>query len=503
VRTTLANKFVFLISVIAALGFLNGVTALVFTWSVAKSFRSAVIEDLSSIEAAEELEDALLTHRGELATYILGEQNPAHLKQFCEAEARFGAWLPRAWDTVNTTEESRVLVDLEKAYAEYDAKGKKALLQCSQGRRNEAAATVIHEVWPAYDEVHKSCKEFADVNNAFAEAYLKRSERYVHFAVWGVVGGSLGTAGLASVLFWLVVRRVLIPLRRIVADARAVVGRPPGVATEAADDELRSIGIYFRALMADVAATHTTLVESRSRLSSAEKLASLGKLAASVAHEMRNPLSSMKMWLYSIRKSAGAEPSLDRKYQILSDEITRLENIVRNILEFSRRFVLKLEPQSIRRVIDNTLEILRLELEAKNIRVVQCQTTGLPPVMADVDQLTQVFINLLGNAAEAMPEGGQVSISGTAETDSGGSAAVAVRVQDTGHGIPDDVRSRLFEPFFTTKEQGTGLGLCIAANIMARHGGQLVLESSTAGGSTFVVWVPIATEKRDEQDSGR
>jgi signal transduction histidine kinase len=123
--------------------------------------------------------------------------------------------------------------------------------------------------------------------------------------------------------------------------------------------------------------------------------------------------------------------------------------------------------------------------------------------MADSEQLKQVFVNLLDNAAEAMPGGGEITIWSVAETDANRSASVVVRIQDSGHGIPDDVRSRLFEPFFTTKEQGTGLGLCIAANIMAEHRGQLVLEPPTAGGSTFAVRLPIAAEKTDEQNSRR
>jgi len=255
--------------------------------------------------------------------------------------------------------------------------------------------------------------------------------------------------------------------------------------------------------MASVAETRTMLVESRNRMLNAEKLACVGKLAASVAHEMRNPLSSMKMWLYSIRKTAGVEPTLDRKYQILSDEIARLESIVRNILEFSRPPVLKLQSRSIVQVIDKTLEIQRPWLETKKIHVVQHHAAGLPHVMADSEQLRQVFVNLLDNAAEAMPDGGEISISSIVEMDADSPANIVVRVQDAGHGIPDDVRSRLFEPFFTTKEQGTGLGLCIAANIVAEHGGQLAVESTTASGTTFTIRVPIAAGKRDEQDSRR
>lgn len=502
-RLTLATKFVFISVGIAVLGLIDGLMALVFTWSVADSLRTAVSDNLPSIKAAEELEIALLNQRGMVSAYILAEGDRSWLERLGKAEAEYNRWLSRTRASAHTSEETDILDRLDTVFGDYDAKRDLAVLQFDRGQRNEAIATVLHEVWPAYDKAHQLCEKFIAANEGYVGESMRRAEQHVAFAMWGVVAGSLGTAGLAALLVWMVVRGVLIPLRRMAADARAVVGHAPGTTVKASDDELRSIGVYFRALMASVAESRATLAESRNRLVNAEKLASVGKLAASVAHEMRNPLSSMKMWLYSIRKTAGAEPSLDRKYQILADEITRLESIVRNILEFSRPPVLKLRPRSIVQVIDRTLEILHPWLETKKTRVVRHHAAGQPLVVADSEQLKQVFVNLLDNAAEAMPQGGEVSISSNVETDGRGLASVVVRVHDTGHGIPDDVRSRLFEPFFTTKEQGTGLGLCIAANIMAEHGGQLVLESSTPSGSTFAVRLPIAAEKTDEQDSRR
>ena len=114
--------------------------------------------------------------------------------------------------------------------------------------------------------------------------------------------------------------------------------------------------------------------------------------------------------------------------------------------------------------------------------------------MADAAQLKQVLLNLLGNAADAMAGGGEIRITSNAEKDADGRPMVVVRICDTGPGMPQDIQCRIFEPFFTTKEKGTGLGLCIAAQVMARHGGGLVLESSTEKGTTFAVWMPIAPE---------
>ncbi len=304
---------------------------------------------------------------------------------------------------------------LTKAHAEFDTKRKKSQLQFDRGQWNEAVTTLLHEVWPAYDKADQSCKDFIATNESDVERDTKRAEEYIAFATWGVSIGSLGTAGSAVVLLWLVIQRVLIPLRRMLADARIIVDNTSGAVAKPvpADDELRSVGFYFRALMTSVVNTRTTLAESQNRIRNAERLASLGKLAASVAHEMRNPLSSMKMWLYSIRKTAGTEPTLDHKCQILSDEITRLENIVSNVLEFSRPPVLRLQPHCILQVIERTLELVRLWLETNNTRVVKHHVARLPDVMADSEQLKQVFVNLLHNAAEAMPGGGEISISST------------------------------------------------------------------------------------------
>lgn len=502
-RQTLATKFVFIIFGLAALGLLNGVTALVFTWSVGNSLRSTVRENLASIKAAEELEIALLEQKGLVSAYMLAEREPSWLERLRKSEAVFDTWLARARASAHTPDENNILDKLEQAGAEYRAKHTKAVVQSDRGQRNEAISTLLHEVWPAYDRAYRFCEEFIDANESYVEGATRRAEQYVGFATWCVLIGSLGTAGLAVMLLWLVTWGVFVPLRRMVADARLLAGSDTVAAAESVDDELRSVGVYFRALMADVAETRTTLADSRNRMLNAEKLASVGKLAASVAHEMRNPLSSMKMWLYSLRKTAGAEPTLAHKYQILSDEIARLESIVRNVLEFSRSPALKLQPQSIVLVIEKTLELVHPWLETKNIRVVQHHAAGLPHVTVDAEQLRQVLTNLLHNAAEAMPAGGEISISSVAEADASGGSCVVVRIRDAGQEIPDEIRSRLFEPFFTTKDDGTGLGLCIAANIIARHGGQLVLESSTPGGSTFAVRVPIAVEKRDEQDSSR
>ncbi len=135
------------------------------------------------------------------------------------------------------------------------------------------------------------------------------------------------------------------------------------------------------------------------------------------------------------------------------------------------------------------------------MRINYISEPALPPVMADGAQLKQVLLNLLGNAADAMAGGGEIRITSNAEKDADGRPMLVVRISDAGPGMPQDIQCRIFEPFFTTKENGTGLGLCIAAQVMARHGGGLVLESSTDKGTTFAIWMPVAPEQAHGQDS--
>jgi signal transduction histidine kinase len=351
-----------------------------------------------------------------------------------------------------------------------------------------------------YQKAFEQVDDFVASTQRDADTRMERVEGEVAWVTGLVAVGAAVAMGLGIGLVWLFFYGVLLPLRRMMADARHFSGED---ATAAAHprEEIRAVGDYLRALMSDMADTRSSLQRSRHQLFQSEKLASVGKLAASVAHEIRNPLTSMKMWLFTIRKTVGHDPELDHSFDIVSEEMARLESIVRNFLEFSRPPALKLRPQCVCEVIDRTLELACHQIDEKKIALEHEATNGLPPVLADREQLKQVLINLLNNAVEATPENGRICVRTSLEGDRQNGPMVVVRVHDSGPGIPEEVRRRVFEPFYTTKEHGTGLGLCIAAQIMGRHGGRLALESSTGQGTSFAVWIPTARIENHEQDS--
>jgi signal transduction histidine kinase len=232
--------------------------------------------------------------------------------------------------------------------------------------------------------------------------------------------------------------------------------------------------------------------ESQAIIQRQEKLAALGGLAAGVAHEIRNPLTAIKFRLFSLRKSLVAMKSENEDAAVIADEINRLERIVKDFLQFARPSEPELVDLPVSRVLEEVRDLLRSQLEKAAIRLDLEATDGLW-VRADAQQLKQVLINLIQNAAESIGREGTITLRGVKDRDSLGGASMSVAVieiTDTGKGIPPEVRKRLFDPFFTTKEGGTGLGLPIAARIVEKHGGELRYETQVNRGTTFKLLLP-------------
>lgn len=502
-RLKLATKFSSAIVGVVALAVSCSVATLLSARYIAGLMEETVTKNLPSLRAAEELEIALLEQRGLVVSFIVDNGNSECLKNLQHKKQDFHDALDQARKTAHTSGEERVLDSLEQVYREYDEKRDEMIALHQRGASENAKTLFLHKVSSLSRQTDRLCQEFIAENKRHIDSTTTRAQNQIRRITW-MVGGFVGlTIGLGVLLLWMFFHGVFFPLQKMIADARDFTGEVPAHTVELPGDELRTADIYLHSLMSGVADTRSSLEESRRQLMNAEKLATAGKLAASgVAHEIRNPLTAVKMWLFSIHKGVGHTPELERKFEIVSEEIERLENIVHNFLELSRPPLLELRAQSVSRFIDETLELFGHRIEEKGIRLVRDDAVDLPPVMADTEQLKQVLINLLDNAVDATSKGSEIRILVDMASGPGNHPMVVVRVQDTGTGMPQDVRERIFEPFYTTKQHGMGLGLCIAAGVMARHDGRLVLESSTERGTTFAAWIPVAQEEVDEQNPG-
>ncbi len=219
-----------------------------------------------------------------------------------------------------------------------------------------------------------------------------------------------------------------------------------------------------------------------------ERLASLGRLAAGVAHEIRNPLSSIRGFAqYFVKRFKGQEEELGFA-SVMVKEVDRLNRVITELLRFAGPKEPHREPQSLENIAEEALKILAPELAARQVAVSREYEPGLPAVSVDRDQMAQVFINLLLNALDAMEGGGNLRIS---LYRSGPPPAVAVAVADTGSGIPEEDLEKVFEPFFSRKRTGTGLGLAIVHQIVESHGGDIGVESKPGAGTTIRMRLPV------------
>ncbi|MBA3754483.1 MAG: PAS domain S-box protein, partial [Nitrospira sp.] len=223
-----------------------------------------------------------------------------------------------------------------------------------------------------------------------------------------------------------------------------------------------------------------------------EKLASVGQLAAGVAHEINNPLGGILNCLYNLRQGT-LSPERQEEYLFsMEDGLRRVQKIVRQLLEFSQQHEPELSPTGVNEVIERVLVLTNHAFTAHRIRLHKYLHPDLPPLMVDRHMLEQVFMNLILNAVQAIRGGGAITIRTEVLEE-----RCSIRVEDTGCGIPTSVLPRIFDPFFTTKGigEGTGLGLSVSLGIIERHGGMIQVDSEVGKGSIVTVWLPMTRDR--------
>ena len=243
------------------------------------------------------------------------------------------------------------------------------------------------------------------------------------------------------------------------------------------------------------------LVAMQARVAQSERLASLGMLAAGVAHEVNNPLGGiLALTALTLEDMKPDDPDRENLQEVIR-QTGRCRDIVRRLLEFSRQSKRNVERADLNRILQDTLSLMTRQAQFFNIKVVTDLDPQLPPVMADRSQFEQVFMNMLVNAAQAMGERGTVTIRTHGRSAEG---LVEVSVADTGCGIPSEQVGRIFDPFFTANESGggTGLGLSIAYGIVTTHGGTISAQSEVGKGSTFTIQMPAVSVSEVPVDSG-
>ncbi len=274
------------------------------------------------------------------------------------------------------------------------------------------------------------------------------------------------------------------------------------------DDEIGALATRFnemtyslRESRAETLRQNQAKLELEQRLAQTEKLATIGQLAAEIAHEVGTPLGVISGRARATQKKSGDPEAVEKNAQIIAEQTARITRIIQRLLDFARRKVGHTERigVNLNELALTTMELLGGQFASARIRTTLARAENLPKVAGDPDRLQQVLLNLLLNAMQAMPEGGVLRVETSKLTRqrpglelAPEQAFVAVEVTDTGVGIPAEVRDKIFEPFFTTKEGrgGTGLGLAVCTGIVKEHDGWMEVIDAPGGGTTFWVFLP-------------
>ncbi len=239
----------------------------------------------------------------------------------------------------------------------------------------------------------------------------------------------------------------------------------------------------------------TLIRELEQKIILSEKFAALGRLSAGVAHEIRNPLNSIRGFIQYFQKKLSLEEQDYRYTDLMLTEVDRLNRVISKLLAYSKPREPRLSIRSVDEILDHCIRVLEREAVEAGVDMVRnSRADNAPLVLMDTDQMTQVFLNILINALESTPRGGKVYVG----CDTSLVDKVHIVVQDTGEGIPKENLDKLFDPFFSTKKKGTGLGLAIVKSIIEGHGGEIEVESEPGGGTRFIV--TLTTYQIPEQD---
>jgi two-component system NtrC family sensor kinase len=327
---------------------------------------------------------------------------------------------------------------------------------------------------------------------ATVDADIARSRRQTILVSIILVVSVLSVTGF---LIWTLIRA---PVRRLTEGTRAIAkGDLDYTIPLHRKDEIGELANSFNTMTLELKRTREELGRIQDHLIQMEKMASLGKLCATVAHELNNPLGGILTYArLSQRKLASPNltperiSSIQQDLSIVADETSRCGNVVKNLLLFSKRQMGEFAVVDVHEILDRCSQLVEHHLKLNNIELVKVYQGGKAEVICDKDQIQQAFLAILDNAVEAMPHGGSLSIITNTNLRK---KKIKIQFQDTGSGIHPQDLVHIFEPFYTTKKEGkgVGLGLSVSYGIIERHGGKIDVNSVVGQGSTFIIELPL------------
>ncbi|MFH2046603.1 MAG: ATP-binding protein [Pseudomonadota bacterium] len=459
-----------------------------YTFRIESALTHLVEKDIVALQSAEELEMAIISQKG-FVTYYFLDNDPEWLKQLGEYRQIFKKKLEEVKLISENESQKKIIENIEKEYGVYIGLKDRVISYYIAGKRKEGAK--LHkDVRNQFFKIIELCDEYKIIHvNRVALAKENSHNEAIQLRYFAVSALIMSTF-LIIMMGVLLVKGILKPIYRLAMEA----GRESN--TGSAHDEIAVLVKNVRDLINDFDLTHFELEKSREHLQQSEKMALVGKLAAGMAHSIRNPFTSVKMRLFSLERSKNFTETQQDDIKVISDEIRQMDTIVQNFLEFSRPPKLKMQKISPSLVVDLAIQLLEHRIKSYDVTVKIVREKNLPEIDIDPEQLKEVIVNLMINSCEAMIRGGLITIYEYEDIDTAIGKAVVLKFSDNGPGIPKSFIAKIMEPFFTTKEEGTGLGLSIVTRIIEEHGGRIDVESKEREGAAFIITLPAKDKSK-------
>jgi signal transduction histidine kinase len=467
-------------------------TCLVSAWIVNRlqaNMTRILSQNVTSLEAAHDVEVSVRRLRLQCFRYLVDPEKAVmdrQLRARIDEEHRlFGEALEAARRTANTPEEQECIREIEDGYGRYRREFERLRGQVAppwRGYRELAEENPIHLVL-------RPCERFLQVNKELMQQTRHDSERVGSLLQAALLLLGLGGPASGLIIGYGMARGLSRSIYRLsvrVQDVAQHLEQDVASVSVVPDGDMRNLDRHLGHVLGRVQEVAGRLQQQQREMLRAQQLAAVGQLAASVAHEIRNPLTAIKMLVDAALRPRNPRPFTRENLTVVHREVARLERTVQGFLDFARPPALRRQVCDLRPLVSRALDLVRARAEQQ--RVSLDAPLGDGPVLAEVDpdQFGSVLVNLLFNALDALPGGGRVEVRLSAP----GPDGVTVTVRDTGAGIPPAMEGRLFTPFASTKATGTGLGLCICRRVVEEHGGKIRGGNAPEGGACFTVTLP-------------
>jgi signal transduction histidine kinase len=491
--------------------------------------------NVSSLLDAVRMQEAIQVQRRRTANFLLtGDEG--WVEQLLKDRERFTAIRQRVENTVRTPEERAALTRIEALYEGFLQAQEEATSSYRQGKMALARDMLVGASRQQTESLLVACEEFSRLNERAIEAaraQMLQDNARARRTIYGIAVAGVIIGGLLGVV---IARSVVRPLAELVLRVRSAgdAGEVVERLEVSEGQELESLGQGVESLVQKIRSVSADLAQSERMLIQAEKLAMAGQLATGLAHEIRNPLAAIKTMIFALREDLPPDDPRRVDFDVMSGELDQVDRSIQRLLHFARPPNPVFAPVRLDRPLTHAAALLASKAQSQGVQV---EVSADPDIVirADQRQLEQVFVNLILNALQAMPEGGMIRIktevrdqgseeagvrgqgSGVGENKSrdkkGGEREVAttpdprslevgdgrwaeVEVSDTGYGIPEELLERIFEPFVTGRERGTGLGLSIVRKVVEQHGGRIAARNRPEGGAAFTILFPLEEDSR-------